>query len=51
MPLLWLGGTLLVLWLVAWLAFELAGAVVHVLVLGALALIVWGLVNRARRAA
>ena len=50
MALLWLGGLLLLLWLLAWLAFEIVGAVVHLLVLAAVVLIVWGLVRRARTA-
>jgi hypothetical protein len=49
--LLWIGGLLLLGWLVAWLAFEVAGAVVHLLLVAAAVLIIWGLLKRARAAA
>jgi hypothetical protein len=45
----WLGSFLLAVWLAAWLAFETIG-VVHLLLLAAAILIVWGLVKRRRTA-
>ena len=45
----YVGVALLVLWAVLWLGFKLVSGVVHLIVLAAVALIVWGLVKRGAR--
>lgn len=45
-PLLAIGLVLLVLWGVLWLGFNIAGGLVHLLVLAAIVMIVWGLLKR-----
>jgi hypothetical protein len=45
-PLTWLGVILLVAWALLWLGFKIVSGMVHLIVLVALALIVWGLVKR-----
>lgn len=49
-PFVWLGAVLLVLWAVLWLGFKIVSGVVHLLVLAAVVLIVWGLVKKGARA-
>ncbi len=49
-PSLWLGVLLLVVWAVLWLGFKIVSGVVHLLVLAAIAFIVWGLLKRGARA-
>lgn len=49
-PFVWLGVVLLVVWAVLWLGFKLVSGVVHLLVLAAVVLIVWGLVKKGARA-
>lgn len=49
-PFVWLGVVLLVLWAVLWLGFKIVSGVVHLLVLAAVVLIVWGLVKKGARA-
>lgn len=49
-PFLWLGILLLVAWGVLWLGFHIVSGAVHLLVVLALAFIVWGLVKRGARA-
>jgi hypothetical protein len=41
-----IGAALLVLWAVLWLVFKVVSGLVHVIVLVALVLIVWGLLKR-----
>lgn len=48
--LLWIGALLVVLWLLGWLAFEIVGGVIHLLLIVGLALVIWGLVKRGARA-
>ena len=45
-----LGIVLLVAWGVLWLGFNIVSGVVHLLVVVAVALIIWGLVKRGARA-
>lgn len=42
----WMGLVLLALWVMLWLVFKVVSGIVHVLVIAAIALIVWGLVKR-----
>lgn len=42
----WVGIALLVLWAVLWLVFQVVSGLVHVIVLIAVVMIVWGLVKR-----
>lgn len=49
-PAVWIGVVLLVLWAVLWLGFKIVSGVVHLLVLAAVVLIVWGLVKKGARA-
>jgi hypothetical protein len=42
----WIGIALLALWAVLWLGFKIVSGVVHLIVLAAVALIVWGLIKR-----
>ena len=44
--LIWLGVILLVAWLVLWLGFHIVTGLIHLLVIAAVILIVWGLVKR-----
>jgi hypothetical protein len=46
----WLGIVLLVLWAILWLGLKIASGVIHLLVLVAIVMIVWGLVKRGARA-
>ena len=48
--LVWLGIVLLVLWAVLWLGFKIVSGIVHILVLVAIAFIIWGLVKKGARA-
>lgn len=51
MPVLgWFGVLLLVLWAVLWLGFKIVSGLVHLLVIVAVALIVWSLIKRGARA-
>lgn len=49
-PFVWLGVILLVLWAVLWLGLKLVSGPVHLLVIAAVVLIVWGLVKKGARA-
>jgi len=42
----WVGVALLVFWALLWLVFKVVSGLVHVLVLVAVVMIVWGLVKR-----
>ena len=44
--LIWIGVALLVLWLLAWLVFEIAGGIIHLILVVAVVLIVWALIKR-----
>ncbi len=46
----WMGLVLLVVWAMLWLVFKVVSGIVHVLVLAAVVLIVWGLIKRGARA-
>lgn len=46
---LWLGVALVVLWMVAWLALEVFGLAVHLILFAAAALIVYALARRTWR--
>lgn len=48
--LVWAGIALLILWAVLWLGFKIVSGVVHLLVIVALVLLVWGLLKRGARA-
>jgi hypothetical protein len=48
--LIWLGVILFVLWGVLWLGFNVVGGLVHLLVIAAVIMIVWGLLKRGARA-
>lgn len=50
-PLMGLGAALLVLWALAWLVFKVVGFAVHLLLIAAVILVVWGLVKRGARKA
>ncbi|HSJ62899.1 MAG TPA: hypothetical protein VK922_03220 [Gemmatimonadaceae bacterium] len=45
-PLVWVGIVLLVLWAVLWLGLKIVSGVIHLLVIAAVVLIVWGVVKR-----
>ena len=45
-----LGIVLLVLWAILWLGFHVVSGLVHLLVIAAVIMIVWGLVKRGARA-
>lgn len=49
-PLSWLGIALLVAWAVLWLGFKIVSGMIHLVVLVALALIVWGLMKKGANA-
>jgi len=42
----WIGVALLALWALLWLVFKVVSGIVHVIVLVAVVMIVWGLVKR-----
>ena len=46
----WLGVVLLVLWAVLWLGFKIVSGVVHLLVIAAVAFIIWGLEKKGAHA-
>ena len=46
----WIGIVLLVLWAILWLGFKLVSGIIHLLVLLAIAFIIWGLVKKGARA-
>ncbi len=46
---IWLGLVLVGLWLLAWLVFKVVGFAVHLLLVAAVVLIVWGLLKRGAR--
>jgi hypothetical protein len=46
----WLGVVLLVLWAVLWLGFKIVSGIVHLLVIAAVAFIIWGLVKKGAHA-
>ena len=48
-PLAWLGILVLALWVIAWLVFEVASFAVHVLLVAAVVLVLWGLVKGGAR--
>jgi Family of unknown function (DUF5670) len=50
-PLAWLGILLLALWVIAWLVFEVASLAVHLLLVAAVVLVLWGLVRGGARGA
>jgi hypothetical protein len=43
--LLWLGVALVVIWLAAWMVLKIAGLTVHLILIAAVALIIWALVK------
>ena len=45
----WLGVALLALWAILWLGFKIVSGIVHLLVVVAVVLIVWGLVKKGAR--
>jgi hypothetical protein len=49
-PMVLIGVVLLVLWAVLWLGFHIVTGLVHLLVVVAAVMIVWGLVKRGARA-
>lgn len=48
--LVWIGFVLVALWGVLWLGFHVVSGLVHLLVLVAIVMIVWGLVKRGANA-
>jgi hypothetical protein len=46
----WIGVVLLILWAVLWLGFHIVTGVIHLIVLVAIVMIVWGLMKRGARA-
>ena len=48
--LVWIGIILLAVWAALWLGFQVVGGLVHLLVLAAVVLFVWGLAKRGARA-
>jgi hypothetical protein len=46
----WIGIVLLVLWGVLWLGFHIVSGLVHLIVVVAIAMIVWGLLKKGARA-
>jgi len=49
-PFVWIGLLLLALWAVLWIGFKVVSGVVHLLVLAAIGMIVWGLMKKGARA-
>lgn len=49
-PAVWIGAILLILWAVLWLGFKIVSGIVHVIVIIAVVLIVWGLITKGARA-
>ena len=47
---IYVGVALLVLWAVLWLGFKIASGLIHLVVIVAIALIIWGLLRRGARA-
>ena len=45
-----IGAILIVVWILGWLAFEIASGLIHLLLIIGLVLLVWGLVKRGARA-
>ncbi len=45
-PFVWFGIALFVLWALLWLVFHVVSGIVHVIVLVAVVMIVWGLIKR-----
>lgn len=48
--LVWIGVVLLVLWAVLWLGFHIVSGLIHIVLLIAIVMIVWGLIKRGARA-
>lgn len=46
----WFGVALLAIWAILWLGFKIVSGIVHLLVIFAIAFIVWGLVKKGARA-
>ena len=46
----WIGVVLIVLWLLGWLAFEIVGGIIHLLLIVGVVLLIWGLVKKGSRA-
>lgn len=46
----WLGVVLLALWAILWLGFKIVSGIVHLLIILAIAFIIWGLVKKGARA-
>ena len=46
----WIGIVLLVLWAILWLGFKIVSGIVHLVVVVAIVLIVWGLLKKGARA-
>jgi uncharacterized membrane protein (DUF485 family) len=44
--LVWIGIVLLVLWAILWLGFKIVSGIVHLLVILAVIMIIWGLVKK-----
>ncbi len=49
-PFVWLGIVLLVFWAVLWIGFKIVSGLIHLIVIVAVALIIWGLVKKGARA-
>ena len=49
-PAVWIGAILLVLWAVLWLGFKVVSGIVHLIIVVAVVLIVWGLIKKGARA-
>lgn len=47
--LLWIGIVLLALWLLGFLVFKVVGFAIHLLLIAAVVMIIWGLVKRGAR--
>lgn len=45
-----IGAVLIVVWLLGWLAFEIASGIIHLLLIIGVVLLIWGLVKRGARA-
>lgn len=45
-----IGAILIVIWLLGWLAFEIASGIIHLLLIIGVVLLVWGLVKRGAKA-
>lgn len=48
--LVWLGLVLLVFWAVLWIGFKIVSGLIHLIVIVAVALIIWGLLKKGARA-